>query len=618
MATGVALKSLATGTLFDLAGNALSGRAVYVYTRGTTTQAPVYQDVGLTTPYTQPVVTGSDGVAGTVPGYVGSGVSVDFVDVLSGARTQAEPLLAPSGTGAAWILVLHNAPLNVEWPEYGADPAASAAANTTAIQAAISALPAAGGTILLPRLYPANGIVLDSLEGVVLKGMSKWGSGLNIAGSGNVGINVTAASGTGGVKDIGLEDLQVNYTGTNTTALRVWNCQSFNAQRCIFYSDYLPGNIQGSFVGALDACEFYLTGANAAPIAALWIGSGKSAPHTGSVTLSGCGAFTFDGCLIESFNKGSAIIIEENTFPLHFRTCQLLAKGGTVSMVQVDGPATQATFAGCYSEASNNAAADFAIGVAEGSCGYFTCRDYQSTGSAGQNYAFDVAACRRLLVEKCDCINYTLGVLRLRTGYLPTGGNDNQVDIRLTDTGAATGQPIYIDDDANIASTYRGPVMRTKQWRHLLTRVARFDAAVVTGAGTYPLAQSNPTAAGTGDANEGLAWFYLDPADYGYAPLRVRMSVLTNATAPGVNINGGIVPTSGNPAGGAAAVTQANAGFVMASALVSTPALSTRSTSVSAIGYVTTAGWYALAVSPAGAFAASSAVAVALRLEALS
>ncbi len=51
MATGVALKSLATGTEWDLSGDALSGRQVYVYARGTTTQVTVYQDSGLTTPY---------------------------------------------------------------------------------------------------------------------------------------------------------------------------------------------------------------------------------------------------------------------------------------------------------------------------------------------------------------------------------------------------------------------------------------------------------------------------------------------------------------------------------------------------------------------------------------
>lgn len=92
MATGVALKSLATGTEWDLSGDALSGRQMYVYARGTTTQVTVYQDAGLTTPYTQPVTTGADGVAGAVPGYVASGQSIDFVDVLTGNRSQANPL----------------------------------------------------------------------------------------------------------------------------------------------------------------------------------------------------------------------------------------------------------------------------------------------------------------------------------------------------------------------------------------------------------------------------------------------------------------------------------------------------------------------------------------------
>lgn len=76
---------------------------------------------------------------------------------------------------AARIAVAHEAPLNVEWPEYGA--AASASDNTAAIQAAINALPGTsgsprGGQLLLPNVYQcASSLTLNSSVGVELVGV---------------------------------------------------------------------------------------------------------------------------------------------------------------------------------------------------------------------------------------------------------------------------------------------------------------------------------------------------------------------------------------------------------------------------------------------------------------
>lgn len=94
MAEAVLLAGLADGIVQDQFGNALNSRLVNVYMRGTTTQVQVYSDSGLTQTMTQPLTTGGGGVQGGIPGYIASLQSVDFVDVATGIKTQAEAINA--------------------------------------------------------------------------------------------------------------------------------------------------------------------------------------------------------------------------------------------------------------------------------------------------------------------------------------------------------------------------------------------------------------------------------------------------------------------------------------------------------------------------------------------
>lgn len=515
---------------------------------------------------------------------------------------------------------------------WGLSVSNSAALNTTNLQAAANQAKAKHATLEIPfGNFPYNGISVQDATGFAIRGANRWGSILTVAGNNNIGLNFFSNTGTGGIKGVSIADLQVNYSGTNTTALRLWNVQSFSVDRSVFYSDQLAVSMQGSFNGRWSDSAGYITGNNAAQIAALWVGSGKTAPHTGATTLSGCGAINFEGGSIFECNTATgsgcpAVIVEDNTRPLKFSGVQWSSVGGAFpAVMQIDGTSVQVDIEDCYQEGSYNAtstATDIAIGVQEATGGYVTIKRYNSTGAGNgtnkQAYCYDVKSASRLRIEDGNNINYVSGSVHLRASSVPTGSDDRQMSISGLDNGAASGTPIYVDDDARVSSTYRGPIVRTNAWKPLLIRSARFDASVVTAAGTYLLDMtSDPTASGTSDPNSGLAWVYIDPADYGYSALRVRMSVMTNATAPGATIAGGLVASSGNPAGGAAAVTQANGGFVMGSASVATPALSTKTAAVSSTGFITTAGWYALAVSPSGAFAANSSVAVTLRLEAL-
>lgn len=108
MAEAVLLAGLGDGVVQDQFGNALNSRLVYVYKRGTTTQVQVYSDSGLSLPLTQPLTTGGGGTQGGIPGYVSSGQSLDFVDVVTGVKTQAEAWSAVAigmngGTGTATV-----------------------------------------------------------------------------------------------------------------------------------------------------------------------------------------------------------------------------------------------------------------------------------------------------------------------------------------------------------------------------------------------------------------------------------------------------------------------------------------------------------------------------------
>jgi hypothetical protein len=145
MPSAVALKGLGNGVLVDSAGNALSFRRVNVYTRGTTSQVQVYSDEALSLAMVQPLVTGSDGTPGAVPGYIVAEQEIDFVDVLSGSRAQGEAISA--GDVALAVSAVIDSPLIV-MPRPSGDIAG--ATDTPAIQALFDAAPS-GSTFLFPQ-----------------------------------------------------------------------------------------------------------------------------------------------------------------------------------------------------------------------------------------------------------------------------------------------------------------------------------------------------------------------------------------------------------------------------------------------------------------------------------
>jgi hypothetical protein len=116
------------------------------------------------------------------------------------------------------VAVVKEAGLNVEWPEYGADPARTAAQNKVSIQAAIDALPVNGGTIILPRSYPVEPFSVAGRRSVILKGAG----GLSAGAQARSQLSVAGAAGTSllnmqGSLGCRLEDVQLLYSNAGFT-----------------------------------------------------------------------------------------------------------------------------------------------------------------------------------------------------------------------------------------------------------------------------------------------------------------------------------------------------------------------------------------------------------------
>lgn len=118
--------------------------------------------------------------------------------------------------------VVAEAPLNVEYPEFGAGPSKTAAQNATAIQAAINALPAAGGgEVLLPNSYDySTSLNLVARHGVHLKGVAGRRNPVQpprsrLRYTGATGNAINAATSHGTI----IEDLTVEHSASAGTVL---------------------------------------------------------------------------------------------------------------------------------------------------------------------------------------------------------------------------------------------------------------------------------------------------------------------------------------------------------------------------------------------------------------
>lgn len=111
------------------------------------------------------------------------------------------------------VAVIKEADLNVEWPEYGADAAKTAAENKVALQAAVDALPVEGGTMVLPSAYNTEPFSMAGRRSIVMRGIGGLSAGAacrsQLVHAGAAGTSIIDMQGAIGCW---AEDVQVLYS----------------------------------------------------------------------------------------------------------------------------------------------------------------------------------------------------------------------------------------------------------------------------------------------------------------------------------------------------------------------------------------------------------------------
>jgi hypothetical protein len=203
----VLIATQAWGWVVDQAGNPLAGQTVTIRkTDGTA--ATHYSAITGGTSSTSVLTTAANG---TLPRYIDE----DTYDVtISGVTRRVEAV------AGAPVRVLSEAPLNVEYPEYGAGPSQTAAQNSTAIAAALAAVPAAGGDVLIPHglSYDTTITLTDGVRLLGAGAQQRWrssasGTKLTYTGTGQA-VRIANPS-TGTREAIELHNLR--FDGTTRT-----------------------------------------------------------------------------------------------------------------------------------------------------------------------------------------------------------------------------------------------------------------------------------------------------------------------------------------------------------------------------------------------------------------
>lgn len=225
----------------DTAANVLSGATLTFSLTGTSTATNAYSDSTLTTPVANPLSANSAGVF--IPVFLNPAVIYRVVlKTSAGAVLQTwdpanEQILTAAGIGqllypltAAEIAApitpadfsrIPDLPV-IDVRRYGVADTATAAANTTAIANAISAIPSDGGVLMFPfGIFNHNGITLKAR--VILRGAGRQATNLVNAGAG-VGITVPSLG-----NSCAIEHMQVTGGASTTHGIRVIDSLYFRA-----------------------------------------------------------------------------------------------------------------------------------------------------------------------------------------------------------------------------------------------------------------------------------------------------------------------------------------------------------------------------------------------------
>ena len=252
---------------------------------------------------------------------------------------------------------------------YGLSTSGTGAANATAIAAALAALPAAGGTVFIPKgTYTITGDITISNDNVALRGVAD-ATFLDIAGG---GIVVNGFSGF--TTEIGLHDLSIKRSGTAGPALRLkgggngTGVAHFNASNVRVRSSTGEGLlIDGSYIATFTGCYFMSCSTYGI----------KTALDSGSGTVS-ANDVTFIGGETQGCANGIYLdTVRSITFIGH------AIEGNTTTGVEIPRDSYGVAFLNCHFE--GNVGYDLKVGTTTTCTGVLVFGGYVQDGVGAKN-----------------------------------------------------------------------------------------------------------------------------------------------------------------------------------------------------------------------------------------
>jgi hypothetical protein len=292
--------------------------------------------------------------------------TVSTADLLIGVDV-SDTSMAASGTDKK--MTLAQLPGASDWinavTQYGADPS-GVADSTTAIQNAIGALPATGGTVYLPAgTYKVSStLTMASLLYATIRGAGRWATIIKFTGTGDC-LRVYNTDTTGLLTGGGVLDLTIDGTsaGNSSTGLHFGDMRAAELRLAIlgFSGTSSIGARFDNQYGWTEECHGYL-----------WLSNNTSnvvfdvtAPAGGSYTATNASPCVFT-CASPTFANGNQVVLSGGTAPTGF------TNGTGYFVVSASGTTFQlsATSGGAAINSSSTGNGTVTLATAANSFGY--------------------------------------------------------------------------------------------------------------------------------------------------------------------------------------------------------------------------------------------------------
>lgn len=270
-----------------------------------------------------------------------------------------------------------------------------------------------GGDVVFESAVYLGGFEIRDTHGIRLVG-NKRGTVIRGTASESVIVNVISAGGSGGVSDIDIENLRIEYgvsSPPGTIALQLWNCLHTSMRNVTLYggSAGIALNVQGSGNLQFDNVQAY-----GGPSGGRGVVMG-----TGGGTLTSTGPLVWNAGQIGSGGGGTGLDIEDHTFDAVFNAPYIYANGdGMTAACKIDGEFTSVVMNGWYGESKHNptnTGVDMLIGSREKPASVILNGPQQwghGNGTNYQNYAVQINACKLF-----RCVGGSWSKLGIANGY---------------------------------------------------------------------------------------------------------------------------------------------------------------------------------------------------------